>query len=160
MTRWSLHHSIWKQLNSLPMALVPILLLTDFIRQAKLLNIKFDCLVNCSKDFTKEWNLFSLENQKGRKKERKKQKRKEETNLQRFFFFFFFQFPRITTKNLILGFSWWLSRLRVWSCHRCGSSCCCGASATPGLRTFMCHGLSRKYPTKNKTKNPKCDLKH
>ena len=49
------------------MALVPILLLETFIEQAKLLNIKYDCVVNRLKDFMKELSLFSSENQKGRK---------------------------------------------------------------------------------------------
>ena len=33
---------------------------------------------------------------------------------------------------------WWLSGLRIWRCH------CCGSGSIPGSGTAMCHGTAKK----------------
>ena len=47
-----------------------------------------------------------------------------------------------TIQNIGIGVPWWLSRLRIWHCHCCGSGCCCGVGLIPDLGTFSCHRCS------------------
>ena len=44
----------------------------------------------------------------------------------------------------ILGVPWYLSGLRTWHCHCCGSGCCCGADLIPGMEISACPGGGQK----------------
>ena len=43
-----------------------------------------------------------------------------------------------------IGVPWWLSALRIWHCHCCGSGYSCGAGSIPGPGTFTCCGNGKK----------------
>ena len=65
---------------------------------------------------------------------------------------FFFRWPRIfyggydfwSKREGKWGVPWWLSRLRIWRCHCCGSSYCCCEGLTPDPRTSACLGCDQK----------------
>ena len=57
------------------------------------------------------------------------------------------------TKKRPHGVPWWLSGLRIWCCHCCGSSCCCGTGLIPGLETYTCHRHSYKRKKKRPCEN-------
>ena len=59
----------------------------------------------------------------------------------------------IETKILAYRVPWWLSRLRIGSCH-CSSSGlrCCGAALSPGPGTSTYHGCGPKKRKKKKKK--------
>ena len=47
------------------------------------------------------------------------------------------------------GVPHWLSRLRIWHCHCCGSGHCCGARLIPsqGTSTCPCQGQNNNNPS-------------
>ena len=52
-------------------------------------------------------------------------------------------------KILLLGISLWHSRLRIWHCCSCGTSCNCGTGSILGLGISTCH--RHLPPQKNST---------
>ena len=42
------------------------------------------------------------------------------------------------------GVPLWLSGLRIWCCHCCGSGYCSGTGSVPGLRTSACRRCSQE----------------
>jgi len=51
----------------------------------------------------------------------------------------------ITVSIFILRVPWWLSGLRTWHCHRCGSGPCCGVGSILGLRISACPKSGHKF---------------
>ena len=49
-----------------------------------------------------------------------------------------------------LGVPYWLSGLRIWHSHFCGSGCCCGTGLITGPRTSTCYEGGQKTKTKKK----------
>ena len=56
---------------------------------------------------------------------------------------------RYRVKKCLQGVPWWLSVLRVWHCHCCGSGHCCGESWIPGPGTSSCHRCGQKKKKKS-----------
>lgn len=51
--------------------------------------------------------------------------------------------------NNYRGTPWWLSRLRIWHCHLCGSGHCCG-TGSPQPGKFFMHRCSQNLKIKRK----------
>ena len=47
-------------------------------------------------------------------------------------------------KRIGNGVPWWLSGLRTWHYHCCGSGCCCGVGSFPGLGTSVGVGVAKE----------------
>ena len=50
-----------------------------------------------------------------------------------FAFFSFLWLGLLKKIKFSVGVPWWLSGLRIWHCHCCGSGYCCGSGSVPGL---------------------------
>ena len=46
------------------------------------------------------------------------------------------EYTEIVLKQILIGISWWLSRLRIWCFPDHGLGCCCGADSNPWPGNF------------------------
>ena len=58
--------------------------------------------------------------------------------------FFALRSKKKKKEKKIVGVLLWISRLRIWCCHCCGSGGWCGAGSVPSPKTSACCGCSHK----------------
>ena len=54
------------------------------------------------------------------------------------------EWERRVYRKLSIEVPWWLSRLRTWRCHCCGSGYCCGTGLIPNQELPPAGGMAKK----------------